>query len=145
MNKTKMFEFRYQLVLLFVIAAVYGTAAGLTAQTRPRIVKANQFPGADVGAKVNAADRDLGGAAGEILVSGGGRIANQIVVSSNHTLRVGPGTYVSTTSAAPILLKPGAKLIGSGWDAIILESTAQNQFTVISAYNNAQRNGSADS
>jgi hypothetical protein len=32
----------------------------------------------------------------------------------------------------------------ANWDAIILESTAQNQFTVISAYNNAQRNGSAD-
>src|SRR3989442_3597996 len=139
-----MFKLHHRFILLFVIAAVSGAAAGVSAQTRTRIVKANQFPGTDVGAKVNAADKALGAAAGEILVSGGGRITNQIVISANHTLRLGPGTYAPVTSNIPILLKPGAMLIGASWDAIILESTAPNQFTVISAYNNAQRNGSAD-
>src|SRR5574341_1275475 len=113
--------------------------------TRPRVVNASQFPGSDLGAKINAADRALGGTAGEIQVSGGGRIATQIVVSANHTLRFGAGTYVSATNTTPILLKSGATLIGASWDAIILAPTAPGQFTVISSYNNAQRNGDADS
>jgi hypothetical protein len=118
------------------------TSSGAFAQ---RVVRANQYPGADIGAKVNAADKALGAAAGEILVSGGGNIATQIVISGNHTLRFERGTYSATTALAPILLKSGAKLFGTAsWDAIVLESTALNQFTVISAYNHAQRNGAAD-
>jgi Right handed beta helix region len=128
------------LTLLFLSASL---GAPIVAQTR--VLRADRYPGADVGARVNAADKALGTAAGEILLSGGGRISTQIVISSNHTLRVERGTYSANTTAAPILLKPGAKLIGTAnWDAIILESTAPNQFTVVSAYNNAQRNGSAD-
>ena len=42
-------------------------------------------------------------------------------------------------------MKPRSSLIGSGWDSIIVESTAPGQFTVISAYNNSVLNGSADS
>src|SRR5207244_3825223 len=127
---------------------VLGGASIVACQTRQRqsrVLNAQQYPGADLGAKANAADKSLGAAAGEITLSGGGRIATQIIVSSGHTLRLTKGTYVSATSVIPIMLKQGAKLIGSGWDAIILEPTAPGQFTVISAYNNAQRNGSADS
>jgi len=135
---------RLTVVLLFVL----GWASIVACQTRQRqsrVLNAQQYPGADLGAKANAADKALGAAPGEITLSGGGRIATQIIVSSGHTLRLTKGTYVSATSVIPILLKQGAKLIGSGWDAIILEPTAPGQFTVISAYNNAQRNGSADS
>jgi hypothetical protein len=128
------------LMLLFVFIS---SAAPAIAQTR--VVRANQYPGADIGAKVNAADKALGAGAGEILLSGGGNIATQIVISGNHTLRIERGTYSATTTLAPILLKSGAKLFGTAsWDAIVLESTALNQFTVISAYNHAQRNGAAD-
>ncbi len=128
--------------ILFVLALLF-LATPISAQTR--VVRADRYPGNELGAKVNAADKALGTGAGEILLSGGGRIGTQIVISGNHTLRVERGTYSATTGLPPILLKPGAKLIGTAnWDAIILESTADNQFTVISAYNNAQRNGSAD-
>src|SRR5437870_363577 len=131
-------------VLLFVLGWA-SIAACQTRQRQSRVLNAQQYPGADLGAKANAADKSLGAAAGEITLNGGGRIATQIIVSSGHTLRLANGTYVSATSVIPILLKPGAKIIGNGWDAIITEPTASGQFTVISAYNNAQRNGSADS
>ncbi len=114
-----------------------------TAQKR-RTVVANEYPGADIGAKINAAGRALGNAAGDIVIRGGGTIRTQVVVSPGHVLRFSPGTYFSETSDIPILLKPGSSIIGSGWDAIIVESTAEGQFTVISAYNNSQRNGTAD-
>ena len=130
------------LAILFILAPL--GQGQIYAQ--PRTVRADRYPGADLGAKVNAADKALGTGAGEILMSGGGRISTQIIISTNHTLRVGAGTYVTATSTAPILLKPGSKVLGTSdkWDAIIVEPTAHNQFTVISAYNNAQRNGSAD-
>jgi len=123
---------------IFILAA-----APACAQTK--VVRANQYPGADIGAKVNAADKALGSGAGEIVLSGGGRITTQIVISANHTLRIEGGTYSATTTLAPILLKSGSKLLGTAnWGSVLLESTALNQFTVISAYNNAQRNGAAD-
>jgi hypothetical protein len=109
-------------------------------------VEANRFPGSDLGAQINAADQSLGSAPGEIVVRPGGRISTQVVVSSGHTLRFMPGTYPTVTAAAPILLKSGATLTGSSReDTVIVESTAPNQFTVVSAYEHARRNGAADS
>jgi parallel beta helix pectate lyase-like protein len=130
---------------LIVLLVVF--TSSLNAQTRPRsrTVVANQYPGADLGAKINAADRALGTRPGEIVVRDGGTIATQVVLSSDHTLRVNAGTYETKTSVAPILMKERSSIIGSGWDAIIVESTAPKQFTVISAFNHAQKNGSADS
>lgn len=110
-----------------------------------RTVSANQFPGQDLGAKINAADKALGAAPGEILVTGGGTISTQVIVSSGHVLRFQAGTFATRTADAPILLKPRSSVVGSGWDSIILESTAPGQFTVISAYNHAIENGTADS
>src|SRR5207253_7997426 len=70
---------------------------------RVRAVNANQYPGADLGAKINAADRALGSAPGEITVAGGGTISTQVIISSDHTLRLLPGTYVTRTTLPPIL------------------------------------------
>jgi parallel beta helix pectate lyase-like protein len=105
---------------------------------------ANNYPGQDIGAKINAADKALGQKPGDIVVKGGGTISTQVVISSDHVLRLMPGTYAATTPNIPILLKPRSSVIGSGWDSIIVESTAPGQFTVISAYNNSILNGSAD-
>ena len=118
-----------------------------TAQRRSgRVVTANNFPGTDLGAKINAADRALGAQPGEIQIKGGGTISTQAIISSDHVLRVLPGTYVTKTANIPILLKSRASVIGSGWDqSIIVESTAPNQFTVIMAYNQSITNGKPDS
>lgn len=110
-----------------------------------RSVTANSFPGADIGAKINAADRSLGSQPGEIVVRDGGTIATQVVISSGHTLKLMPGTYRTITKATPILLKSGSSLVGSGWDAIVVESTAPDQFNVIGAYESSLVNGNADS
>jgi len=137
--------------LVFCAALISATSGNISASTLPqqgrqgRTVSANQFPGQDLGAKINAADKALGTAPGEIVVSGGGTISTQVIISSDHVLRFRAGTYATRTTNIPILLKPRSSVIGSGWDSIILESTAKDQFTVISAYNASILNGSADS
>ena len=132
--------------LITLVITMSLSVEGINAQTRARTrtVVANQYPGADLGAKINAADRALGSGPGEIIVRNGGTIATQVVLSPDHTLRLSAGTYVTKTAAIPILMKERSSIIGSGWDAIIVESTAVGQFTVISAFNHAQENGTAD-
>lgn len=148
---------RQSLVLLFLSLTLAAPAcvsaqtrqrqtAARTAQAGGRTVEASGFPGVDIGAKINAADRALGSAPGEIVARGGGRITTPIVVSEGHTLRLMPGTYAPVTAEIPILLKPGSTLVGAGQqNTILLESTAPVQFTVVSAFNNAKRNGDSDS
>jgi parallel beta helix pectate lyase-like protein len=143
--------------VIFAVAVSIMTVVGLVtpAQTRQRqaaqrqtgrVVVADNYPGQDLGAKINAADKALGSQRGEIVVRNGGTISTQVILSSDHVLRLSRGTYVTKTTNIPILMKPRSSLIGSGWDdSIIVESTAPGQFTVISAYNNSVLNGSADS
>lgn len=128
--------------LITTIASFVLVANGQRQQGR--VVNANDYPGRDIGAKINAADKALGAQKGEIVIKGGGRISTQIVLSSDHVLRFMPGTYAATTAEIPILMKPRSSVIGSGWESIIVESTAPGQFTVICAYNHSILNGSAD-
>jgi hypothetical protein len=143
MLRTKSFLFSL-LSLLLLTACAHAQPRQRQAGAGRR-VEANSFPGADLGAKINAADRSLGSAAGEITVRGGGRIATQVVISGGHTLRLSSGTYAPSTAEIPILLKSGATITGAGMDqTVILESPAKNQFTIIAAFNSAHRNGEAD-
>jgi hypothetical protein len=132
-------------LLLTTQGVLAGSAMQQQRRQPARSLSANQFPGQDLGAKINAADKALGAAPGEIVVSGGGTISTQVIVSSGHVLRFQAGTYATRTANIPFLLKPGSSVVGSGWDAIIVESTAPDQFTVISAYNHSIENGTADS
>ncbi len=136
-----------QLILgVGMISVITGFVFAVSAQKRPgRQVSANDFPGTDLGAKINAADKALGPKPGEIVVKGGGIISTQVIISSDHVLRFLPGTYVTKTSDIPILMKSRSSVIGSGWESIIVESTAPNQFTVICAYNQSILNGKPDS
>lgn len=122
------------------------TASAPQRQATGRVVEASSFQGADLGARINAADRALGSSSGEIVVRGGGRIETQIIVNANHTLRLMRGTYAPVTQEIPVLLGTGASLVGEGWDnTILLETTAPGQFTVVSGIANARRNGDPDS
>lgn len=95
-----------------------------------QIKVANEQRGADLGAKINAADAACGAnVACEIWVyDGGSRAANtistQVVVGSYHTLKFFKGTFYCNffTQSGVILLKDNASLIGSGWDTIIVEN-----------------------
>jgi hypothetical protein len=128
-----------------MISMIIGCAFVVPAQRRSgRVVSANDYPGQDLGAKINAADKALGANTGEIVVKGGGTIATQVVVSSDHVLRFLPGRYVTRTTSIPILMKSRSSVIGSGWESIIIESTAPSQFFVICAYNQSILNGSPD-
>lgn len=139
--------------LLFVLSITVFTPPAARAQARQRqagggarTVEANSFPGEDLGAKINAADRALGASPGTIVARGGGRITTPIVVSERHTLRLTAGTYAPVTAEIPVLLKSGASLVGDGQErSILLESTAQGQFTVVGAHNSSRRNGDTDS
>lgn len=127
------------------LSAMSAGLAGTASSQQGRVVNANSFPGQDLGAKINAADKALGSARGEIVVKGGGTISTQVIISPDHVLRFLPGTYVTTTATVPILMKSRTSLIGSGWESIIVESTAPGQFTVICAYGQAISNGTPDS
>ena len=144
-SKAAFFIALFVAVFCSVTPAVLGQRQRTTAAAT-KTVTANNFPGSDLGAKINAADKSLGAGAGEIVVKGGGTITTQVVVSSDHALRFMPGTYATKTASIPILMKPRSSLLGAGWDhTIILESTARDQFTVVKAYNNSIENGAADS
>jgi len=110
-------------------------------QTAGKITRvANSFPGADLGAKINAADKDIGTRVGEIVVRDGGTISTQVVLNPGHTLRFGPGTYRLATqliSEGAFLLKSRTTVIGSGWDAIIVEPP-QTGWIVFQAYDSAR-------
>jgi hypothetical protein len=136
-----------QLILgLIMILIIAGLVFAVSAQKQQgRQVSANDFPGNDLGAKINAADKALGPKAGEIVVRGGGTISTQVIISSDHVLRFLPGTYVTKSSTIPILMKSRSTVLGAGWESIIMESTAPKQFTVISAYNQSITNGKPDS
>ncbi len=118
------------LSMLLIVAAGAAPPAGAqrprtaTTATATRRVVANNFPGADLGAKINAADASLGASPGEIVVNGGGTISTQVVINSGHTLRFSAGTFVTQTKLlweGAFLLKSRTSVVGAGWQTIIVE------------------------
>lgn len=128
-------RFRMTLLLASCLLAAGATAFDTASAQRPRrpqaapaaagaVREADDFPGGDLGEKINAADRSLGAAPGEIRVRGGGVISTQVVISPGHTLRFYAGTYRLETKLydeGAILLKSRTTVVGSGWDTIIVE------------------------
>lgn len=119
---------------------------------------ANQQAGADLGEKINACDRLLGAGAGEIVASPGGPIKTQVTISGGHTLRlragVYPSTFVHAGAAGIIRLKSGARIVGAGQEATILEESSEpalvgggyrNHWTVIINYEGSLDNYAASS
>ncbi|MDQ2936989.1 MAG: right-handed parallel beta-helix repeat-containing protein [Acidobacteriota bacterium] len=105
-------------------AANAGLPGHVQVSARKNTRMANSFPGADLGAKINAADKDLGSMPGEIVVRGSGTISTQVIINSGHTLRFGPGTYTLTTESlweGAFMLKSRTAVTGSGWDTVIIE------------------------
>jgi len=138
-----LFELVVGVIMISTITSLFFVVSAQRRQSS--VLSANDYPGQDLGAKINAADKALGAKPGEIVVKGGGTIATQVIISSDHVLRFLPGTYVAKSSNIPILMKSRSSVIGSGWESIIVESTAPGQFTVIMAYNQSILNGTPDS
>ena len=77
-------------------AATSTISSGWSTTRTNNIRYADQFPGGDCGAKINAADADLGTNAGEIWVSNacGMTLASAVTINANHVLRFTQGgTY----------------------------------------------------
>ena len=111
--------------------------AGAQIRGRQGTRVANDFPGADLGAKINAADRDLGASPGEILVKTGGTISTQVILNPGHTLRFSAGTYTLGTALpweGAFLLKSRTRVVGSGWDTVIVEP-AKTGWIVFQSFN----------
>lgn len=103
-----------------------------------RVCQVSQMAGADIGAKINACDAALGANKGEIVLTGGGHIATQVIISSNHHLRVVSGTYTSSINGVTIRLKDYSSMACDSWTPVFVESTGvygvQSPMTIIAAY-----------
>src|SRR5882762_9442864 len=129
-------------LLLSGCALMTTLLAGGQTRSRPSTLIANNFPGADLGAKINAADRDLGMSRGEILVKDGGKIITQVVLSPGHTLRFSAGTYTLGTELlweGAFLLKSDTTVVGSGWDTVVIEPPKIG-WTVFQSFNDIRAN-----
>lgn len=110
-----------------------------------RSLVANNFAGADLGAKINAAFAALGSEKGTVHVYGGGSITSYINVGEGCTLWFHDGTY---THDAPfntvpqqqqaelglIRYKNGSTVRGDGRGTILVESTYLNHGTILAPY-----------
>jgi Periplasmic copper-binding protein (NosD) len=106
-----------------------------------KVVIADYYPGADIGAKINAASTALIGSPATICTLGGNyTIATPIVIESGHSLNLMDGIYDNTidqTAAggaqAVIYLKDNTVLRGSGthWGAILKETVNEGAPTGI--------------
>lgn len=127
-------------VLLSGCATAATSPAGAQGRGRQVVRVANDFPGADLGAKINAADASLGTTQGEIQVRGGGAISTQVVLGPGHTLRFAAGTYTLETGLlweGAFLLKSGTKVVGAGWETVIVEPSKVG-WIVFQAFNDAR-------
>jgi hypothetical protein len=101
--------------------------------------------GSDLGPQITAADASLGASTGTILVQGRyagdvGLIATKVVISSNHTLMIGPNFTIQNQindQMGNILLKDYASLVGYDWTSIMQESTyfGTQPTPIVAAYN----------
>ena len=92
---------------------------------RSRQVNAHNYPGDDIGTKVNNAAKALGREGGEIVLTSGGLFKVTAVIPSGCTVLLKGGVYKSVTPGALILLSDDSALVGDNWDAILEESTGQ--------------------
>lgn len=97
-----------------------------TATSGLRQVNAHEFPGDDIGTKINNAAKSLGGAAGEIILTSGGLFKVTAIIPAGCTLLLKGGVYKSVTPGPLVLLNDNAALVGDNYDAVLEESTGDS-------------------
>jgi hypothetical protein len=99
--------------LLFLLAAVAFARPAHADQAPPAPLQAESFPGADLGARVNAAVASLKLKVATIRVTEQGEIRTPISLDVGQTLEFGPGAW--TCAAAPcITVDSGSRVLGAG-------------------------------
>ena len=102
----------------------------------------SQFDGADVGARINAADASCGSRPCTIYVDVQGSIATHVVLHSYHTLWFGLGDWTCATvnrapnNDTPFDLESFTTVRGSGWGTRIAEPTVPGLLYVFFLTNN---------
>jgi hypothetical protein len=91
-----------------------------------RRVNAHEFPGDDIGTKINNAAKSLGGTAGEIILTSGGLFKVTAIIPAGCTLLLKGGVYKSVTPGPLILLNDNSALVGDNYDAVLEESTGDS-------------------
>ena len=97
-----------------------------TSSAGVRRVNAHEFPGDDIGTKINNAAKSLSGAPGEIILSSGGLFKVTAIIPAGCTLLLKGGVYKSVTPGPLILLNDNAALVGDNYDAVLEESTGDS-------------------
>jgi hypothetical protein len=92
-----------------VTAPVLGTTM---ATSLNGVLNANQFPGADIGAKVNAAIAALGANGGRVFIPSGSYSQSTTIVKPRNVSLVGAGAYSTTLTFTP----------STGWAVVITDS-----------------------
>src|SRR5882672_4936098 len=90
-----------------------------------RRVNAHEYPGDDIGTKINNAAKALGSGGGEIILTSGGLFKATATIPSGCILLLKGGVYKSVTPGPLVLLSDNAALVGDNWDAILEESTGE--------------------
>jgi hypothetical protein len=102
----------------------------------------SQFDGADIGARINAADASCGARPCTIYVDLQGSIATHVVLHSYHTLWFGLGDWTCATvnkalnNDTPFDLESFTTVRGSGWGTRIAEPTVPGLLYVFYLTNN---------
>lgn len=97
-----------------------------------RRVNAHDYPGDDIGTKINNAAKALGRGGGEIILLSGGLFKATAIIPSGCVVLLKGGLYKSVTPGALILLSDDSGLLGDNWDAVLEESTGQATPTGVS-------------
>jgi hypothetical protein len=90
-----------------------------------RRVNARDYPGDDIGTKINNAAKALGRGGGEIILNSGGLFKVTAIIPSGCVVLLKGGLYKSVTPGPLILLSDDSALLGDNWDAILEESTGE--------------------
>ena len=106
-----------------------------TTSVGPRRVNAHEYPGDDIGTKVNNAAKALGTQGGEIILISGGLFKATAIIPRGCVLLLKGGVYRSVTPGALVLLSDDSALVGDNWDAVLEESTAESISPGISPVN----------
>jgi hypothetical protein len=110
----KFFQLAVFLVLVSLSAAesttYSGTIKNFALNPANNTFYVSQYPGADVGAKINAADAAAGAGSADIRVTAAGNVSTVPTIRSNHRLIL---TAPLTWTVAPVL-NSNTKIIGTG-------------------------------
>ena len=91
-----------------------------------RRVNAHEYPGDDIGTKINNAAKALRGGSGEISLVSGGLFKATAIIPPGCILLLKGGVYKSVTPGPLVLLSDNAALVGDNWDAVLEESTGDS-------------------